>query len=308
MIICSAVFFACSAVSALTGKKVCKHFRKKADVAGAGRVEQMNECESRVVYIVRDLMDSRRIVNVLDADKNLIYFFERVKSECCCCKKKNQVWKLISQYRAHVGTVFIKKYKYWIEFPRRDNMLHRAVKKQKCIGSKYHHFKFSKEDKARFRWYCTSFALDRVTAMEDPRHEYKQRVAQAYMPFAPKECKLNKKKIYTENLFVDYEIKYAHTLIDREVLITTAFISIMTQWRKSKKIYCPLTDKKKIKKKKLFPVIKVKYTAKTMACAVSRKLKVAKCMGLKLGKKRDMPSFNYLPHGGELPPPYQALI
>lgn len=332
MIICSAVFCACSAVSALTGKKVCKHFRKKADVAGAGRVEPMNECETRIIYIVRDMLDSRRIINVLDADKNLIYTFEKVKSKCkckcccccccfkkccccykccCCCKKKKQVWKLISGYRAHVGTVFIEKCKYWIEFPHREDMLHRAVKKQKCIGSKYQHFKSCEEDKARFRWYRTSFALDRVTAMEDPRHECKQRVAHAYKLFAPKKCKLKKKKIYMENLFVDYQIKYDHTLIDRELLITTAFISIMTQWKKSKKTYCPENEKKKFKKRKVVPVIKVKrlvHKTKTTAGAVSRKLKVAKCMGLKLGKKKDMHPFNYMPHGGELPPPYQALM
>lgn len=235
LLIGSAVFCAASAISAAAGKKASSHFSKFADVAGCGRVIPMSDTKCKLLYITRDNVDSKGVINVLDENKMRIYSFERVK---CKIPKKSQTWVLITaSHRTVVGTVFLGKWKHWIEFPSKVDIPFRLVKKQRKLASKYQYFRYLKDEKSRYRWTRTSLVLDRVTAMEDPCQECKQRVAIARKLDSPstKIEKLKKKKAKKTNKFVNYEITYDTTLIDRELLIATAFISILTQWRKAKK-------------------------------------------------------------------------
>lgn len=301
LLIGSAIFCAISAVSAATGKKASSHFTKMADVAGDGRVIPMSDTQTKVLYIVRDMVDSKQVINVLDGNKLRIYSFERVKDKLFLQKiKKKQVWQLITaSQRTVAGTVCISQFKNWVEFPNKIDVPFRMVKKQRKIASQYQYFKYHRRENARFRWSRTSLVLDRVTATTDPCVECKQRVASARKLAAPqtKKEKLKKKKAIKYNKYVDYEITYDTTLIDRELLIATAFISIMSQWRKIKSAKVPSStiplNKKKVMLFKKSSVSKVKRVMNTGVVISKnknlqnvRKTKIAKSMMGKLVAKK----------------------
>lgn len=295
LMIGSAVFCAVSMISAAVGKKTSSHFSKFADVAGSGRVIPMSDTQTKILYIKQDTVDKKRVINVLDENKVRIYSFEKVKTKI---PKKKKTWILVTaNHRTVVGTVCLGKFKYLIEFPNKVDIPLRMVKNEKKLFSKYQYFRYHKQDSARYRWTRTSLVLDCVTAMEDPCKECKQRVAITRKLSAPstKKEKLQKKKAIKTNKYVDYEIAYDTTLIDRELLIATAFVSIMTQWRKAKKSKSPTTisKKSKIMKIKRDTGMKFKKAAGTSAAITEskvnrnmRKVKIAKSIVAKfLGKK-----------------------
>ena len=298
LVIGSAIFCALSFISAASGKKMSSHFRKIADVAGSGRAIPISETKCKILYIVRDTVDARNIINVLDENKSRIYSFERVKSSTM---KKKHTWQLItSNHRTVVGFVCVSTFKYWVEFFHKTETPFRLVKKQRRFASRYQYFRYLKEEHARYRWTRTSMVLDRVTALSDPYQECKQRVAIAHKLDSPyKLAKLRKFNAMRENQFVNYEILYDTTILDREVLISTAFISIMTQWRKAEKSQLPVPASR-LHTAKRSSTSKVRFARNTGTAAAEstvlqkiRKLRLIKNISRKL-RSGDPITSNYL--------------
>lgn len=267
LLIGSAAFAAFSLVSAATGKKVSSHYLKKSDVAGAGLSQGMCETRTRMMYIQRDPLSPKDVINVLDENRSRIYSFERVK---CKAPKKTRRWRMVTAgHRAVVGEVGIALWKSWVEFPGKPDIGFRLVKKQRKCASKYLYFRYRQGEPARYRWSRTSMALDRVTALaSDPCQESKQRVAFVRKLKTPKKLELLKRKGKGSES-VDYEVMYDETYLDRELFIATAFVAMMTQWRKSKKSK-PITaaggsKKNKVKFVKRQGVAKVKRAVNTGA-------------------------------------------
>lgn len=183
-------------------------------------------------------------------------------------KRESMVpWDLVNvNQRRIIARLGIKKAKSWVEFmPHNDISKSKGcyssnttiVKSQKAMllsgfcPSKYQTFLKSRDDEGkvcgRYEWSKLSMNLDWITPTNNPIVECRRRVAIARKLSSKNfkcltkvlNCVKDKIPTCTENSddsknVIDYEITYDSTLIPRELLVTTAFISIMTQWRRLK--------------------------------------------------------------------------
>lgn len=237
-------------------------------------------------------------------------------------KRESMVpWDLVNvNQRRIVARLGIKRAKSWIEFMPHYNMSKSKgcyssnmtiVKSQKsmllgvCCSSKYQTFLKARDGEGnvcgRYEWTKLAMNLDWITPTNNPAVECRRRVAIARKLSAKNfkcitkvlECTKDKIPSCVDNAdnannIIDYEITYDSTLIPRELLITTTFISIMTQWKHLKQtktlltqVGCPKVGKiKRIKRKVLMKtkhvlhmVMATSEMKTNMALIKSRKMK-----------------------------------
>lgn len=237
LLIGSAIFCGVTIACAITGGTVVHRYSKKVRVAHAKRIIPMSDINPQIVYLACDPVAGRRVINVLDRNKQVIYTFKRVKSKFRPKDWKRQKWEFVmANNRAVVATLLVSPNKSCIKFNDRIDMPFRMVKRQHRFASKYQYFRSREEDTARYRWTRSSLMLEKVMVAKDAPHQRcKQSVAMARnldAPYSLVEKLINKSPTQIPR-FVNYEIQYDRTCIDRELLLTTGFISIMTQWRRA---------------------------------------------------------------------------
>lgn len=237
-LVCSAAFCAGSLVKKVKFKKMScsKKLLMKKKKAGKRQFIPLSHENAQILYFERDSGNPEKVINILDESKCRIYSIQRNTELYKCGKEKPFApWNIVNTVdKVVIGTLGIKKDKSWVEFWDKADVHYRIIKSQCPIFPKYQQFKYHKNDVSRFRWSKKAMTLDRITPSLDGNcSEYKARAAFARKLTFP-ECisplqKLCKKKIQSKTI-IDYEVTYDSTLIDLELLIATAFISMMTQW------------------------------------------------------------------------------
>lgn len=300
---------ACSAAlcaSNMIGNKMAYSKKFSGDGKKGFRIIPLADDNTRVIYFERDSYNPKNVVNVLDENKTRIYSFERTPKPLLCLPSETLCpWDFITaNHRQIIGAVGAKKEKSWIEFCNKEDMQYRVVKPQKkCICPKYQQFKQHRDDVSRFRWSRYSMTLDKVTPSGDnPCIENRQRVAYA-RKLSFLKCKSPLKKCAMKSqskTIIDYQVTYDATLIDRELLVTTAFISMLTQWKLAKQQRSVASER--ISKKSQIKMIKTKAFIKAkraiMVGAVATEVKTG--MGIDKAKNAKGVLVKFM--GGRVPP------
>lgn len=263
---------ACSATLCVSNK-ICNKMAYSKKFAGkktGSHIIPLADENTKVVYFERDSYNPKTVVNVLDENKNRIYSFERAPKSMMCLPSGSLVpWDFITaNHRKIIGAVGVKKEKYWVEFCNKGEMTYRLVKPQKkCFKPKYQQFKQESDDMARFRWSRYGMTLDKVTLSHNNScSKIRRRVAYA-RKLSFLKCKSPLKKLAMKSqskTIIDYEVTYDATLIDRELLIATAFISMLTQWKTAKQQRSVAVSR--ISKKAQIKMIKAKAFIKAKRC------------------------------------------
>lgn len=270
------------------------------------RIIPLADENTKVIYFERDPYNPKTVVNVLDENKNRIYSFERSpKSKLCLPSESLVPWDFITaNHRQIIGAVGAKKEKSWVEFCNKGDMQYRIVRPQKkCICPKYLQFKQYKDDISKYRWARYAMTLDKVTpSCENPCVETRQRVAYA-RKLSFLKCKSPLKKCAMKSqskTIIDYEVTYDSTLIDRELLIATAFISMLTQWNKAKQQRSVATSR--VSKKAQIKMLKAKAFIKTKRAVTVGALATETKAGMSIDKAKNAKGMLVKFMGGTVPP------
>ncbi|CAN6603935.1 hypothetical protein TRVA0_002S03400 [Trichomonascus vanleenenianus] len=172
----------------------------------AQRVPLTNE-ELEGYYIRRERSDRNRIANIFDHNGQKIYTFER-KS------RLSPIWSMLScPDRREIATVFAGMKGRHIDFHSKPGLQHR-----KLFGVRKHLRKsrqFYLNDGAAYEWSRPTKYLERIINPGGGDEEVRERIAKARL---------------MRQFKFDYEIVMDPTKIDRDVVLATGFISIITQW------------------------------------------------------------------------------
>lgn len=160
-----------------------------------------------VYYIRRERTDRHHVANVYDSSGVKLYTIERGTMF-------TPVWSIVSaEERKEIGTLHAGLLNRYFDFNNKTDLKHRDI--GWSLGSNGATRQFHLNDGAAYEWRQGSRFLERIINPGGGDEEIHQRVAKARQ---------------LRTMRFDFEILVDETMIDRDVAIATAYISIMTQW------------------------------------------------------------------------------
>ncbi|ODV97989.1 hypothetical protein PACTADRAFT_481 [Pachysolen tannophilus NRRL Y-2460] len=161
-----------------------------------------------VYYIRRERADRQKVVNVFNGDGEKVYTIER-KSPL------NPVWSMYAfPSRRAVATIRAGFFLRAIDFHNKQGLQHRAITNESGLTTGRTR-SFYLNDGAKYSWTRGSKFLEKIINPKGGDEEIHERLA--------------KVKLMRQWKF-DFEMVLDEAKIDREVALSTAFISMLTQW------------------------------------------------------------------------------
>ncbi|ODV58343.1 uncharacterized protein ASCRUDRAFT_78030 [Ascoidea rubescens DSM 1968] len=161
-----------------------------------------------VYYVRRDRKNRHRSVNVFDSLGNKIYVFERGSP-------LNPVWALRKlPSRQEVATVKAGFFSTTTDFHNQANLQHRDVKSGWSLSSGTHK-SFYLNDGYEYQWNNGTKFLEKISSKDAGDEEVRERIAKARL---------------MRQFKFDFELIFDSEKINPEVVLSTSFISMLTQW------------------------------------------------------------------------------
>ncbi|CAK7896862.1 hypothetical protein CAAN1_04S05116 [[Candida] anglica] len=192
-----------------TGTFVLEHLGLKdlLDLhASAANITPLSE-HPTPFFVRQDRKDPNKKVKVFGANGVQLYTIERLSTF-------HPVWTLLTfPVRREVATINAGFTSRSVDFHNKPGMSHRDITVDSGLSGRYRSFYTT--DGAKYSWVRGSKFLEKVTNPNGGVEESRQRVA--------------KVKLMRQFKF-DFEVLVDEELIDREVVLSTAFVSMLTQW------------------------------------------------------------------------------
>lgn len=159
------------------------------------------------LYLRSDKKDGSRVVNVFDGNGTHVYTIER-KS------RFSSTWSLYEHpSRKEIATMHVGLVDRSFDFHTRRDLRHREMLGDTGFTGRSR--KFYLNDGAEYAWSRDSRYLDKIRNPGGLHEEYRERMARARL---------------MHQFRFDWELLIDETKIDREIVLATAFITMMTEW------------------------------------------------------------------------------
>lgn len=160
-----------------------------------------------VLYVRRERSDRHHVANVFDETGNKIYTIERRTMF-------TPVWSLLTASgRREVGTLHAGIMSRYFDLHEKPNIRHREL--PFAFGPAAYSRQFHADGGAGFVWDSESMFLEQIANPGCGEEEIRTRVAKVRQ---------------LRTMRFDYELLIDEMLVDREVALVTAYISMLTQW------------------------------------------------------------------------------
>lgn len=157
-------------------------------------------------YVRRDRFDRHNVVNVFARDGSKVYTFERKLP-------LNPVWAMRSfPHRHEVAAVRAGFFSTSVLWHRKQGLEHRTISRDSGLGGRHRLFVLAD---GKYLWLRDTKTLERVVNPGARQEEVRERVA--------------KVKLLRQFKF-DFEVLVDEGSVDREVVLATAFVLMLTQW------------------------------------------------------------------------------
>ncbi|ANB11494.1 hypothetical protein AWJ20_4309 [Sugiyamaella lignohabitans] len=197
------LFTVASLVAAHVGTRVVI----QAKNAFAAHHIPLDHSKATALYVRRDRRDRQRAVNVFDGNGNKVYTIER-KSRFI------PNWSIYEfPSRKEIATLHPGFMDRSVDFHHKPDIQHREMIAQNGISGRSRHFYL--QDGAPYEWSRMTRFLERVVNNGGGSEEVRERVARARL---------------MRQFRFDYELLIDESKIDREVVLATAFLSMITEW------------------------------------------------------------------------------
>lgn len=158
-------------------------------------------------YLRADRKDALRVINIFDAQGNQVYSIERISSY-------NPVWSLFTYpQRREVATINTGFLARAVDFHNKPGMTHRDVTSEYGLGGCFQSFYVA--DGMKYSWSRSHKVLEKVLNPNQGTEEVRTQISKVRL---------------MRQFKLDFEILVDESAIDREVVFSTAFVSILTQW------------------------------------------------------------------------------
>ena len=172
----------------------------------SGTTVPLSSLSSRY-YLRADRQDQLRVINIFDAQGNRAYSIERISGY-------NPVWSLFTYpQRREVATINTGFLARAVDFHNKPGMTHRDLTSEYGLGGCFQSFYV--DDGVRYSWSRSSKFLEKVLNPNQGTEEVRTQISKVRL---------------MRQFKLDFEILVDETAIDREVVFSTAFVSILTQW------------------------------------------------------------------------------
>ena len=172
----------------------------------SGTTVPLSSLSSRY-YLRADRQDQLRVINIFDAQGNRVYSIERISGY-------NPVWSLFTYpQRREVATINTGFLARAVDFHNKSGMTHRDLTSEYGLGGCFQSFYV--DDGVRYSWSRSSKFLEKVLNPNQGTEEVRTQISKVRL---------------MRQFKLDFEILVDETAIDREVVFSTAFVSILTQW------------------------------------------------------------------------------
>ena len=172
----------------------------------SGTTVPLSSLSSRY-YLRADRKDQLRVINIFDAQGNRVYSIERISGY-------NPVWSLFTYpQRREVATINTGFLARAVDFHNKPGMTHRDLTSEYGLGGCFQSFYV--DDGVRYSWSRSSKFLEKVLNPNQRTEEVRTQISKVRL---------------MRQFKLDFEILVDETAIDREVVFSTAFVSILTQW------------------------------------------------------------------------------
>ncbi|EDK39208.2 hypothetical protein PGUG_03306 [Meyerozyma guilliermondii ATCC 6260] len=172
----------------------------------SGTTVPLSSSSSRY-YLRADRKDQSRVINIFDAQGNRVYSIERISGY-------NPVWSLFTYpQRREVATINTGFLARAVDFHNKPGMTHRDLTSEYGLGGCFQSFYV--DDGVRYSWSRSSKFLEKVLNPNQRTEEVRTQISKVRL---------------MRQFKLDFEILVDETAIDREVVFSTAFVSILTQW------------------------------------------------------------------------------
>lgn len=172
----------------------------------SGTTVPLSSLSSRY-YLRADRKDQLRVINIFDAQGNQVYSIERISGY-------NPVWSLFTYpQRREVATINTGFLARAVDFHNKPGMTHRDLTSEYGLGGCFQSFYV--DDGVRYSWSRSSKFLEKVLNPNQGTEEVRTQISKVRL---------------MRQFKLDFEILVDETAIDREVVFSTAFVSILTQW------------------------------------------------------------------------------
>lgn len=178
------------------------------ELRNTGSADQIPLTDEPLVYYVRrERKDRRRVINVFDQNGNKKYTIER-KTQF------SPIWCFLEYPgRIEVSTIRAGLFDQSVDFHHKPGLQHRGISIGFNLTGPYR--KFYLNDGAEYEWSRPTRYLERVINPGGGDEERRERIAKARL---------------MRRYRFDYEVLIDPKKIDPEVALSTAFISMNTQW------------------------------------------------------------------------------
>ncbi|ODQ80225.1 hypothetical protein BABINDRAFT_35852 [Babjeviella inositovora NRRL Y-12698] len=158
-------------------------------------------------FVRRDRFDRQRKVNVFAGDGTKVYTIERKSA-------LNPVWMMYTfPQRREVATIRAGLFMRAVDWHNKAGLEHRAITNDSGLAGRYRSFYLS--DGAKYSWTRGTKCLEKVINPNGGTEEMRSRIAKVKL---------------LRQFKMDFEVLVDEAQIDREVVLATAFISMLTQW------------------------------------------------------------------------------
>ena len=172
----------------------------------SGTTVPLSSLSSRY-YLRADRQDQLRVINIFDAQGNRVYSIERISGY-------NPVWSLFTYpQRREVATINTGFLARAVDFHNKPGMTHRDLTSEYGLGGCFQSFYV--DDGVRYSWSRSSKKKKKVLNPNQGTEEVRTQISKVRL---------------MRQFKLDFEILVDETAIDREVVFSTAFVSILTQW------------------------------------------------------------------------------
>lgn len=208
MLSSTAVFTVNAAISFSTLFVESLGFKPIMSVARDGAAQRTAFTETPVVYYLRrERTDRHRIANIYDHNGTKIYTIERRTVF-------TPVWSMLTvKERREVATLHAGFVNRYFDFNNKQGLCHRDI--AWAFGPAGLTRRFHLNDGAAYEWRKGSKFLERIINPGSGEEEVRQRVAKVRQ---------------LRTMSFEYEILVDESMIDRDIVLVTAYIAMLTQW------------------------------------------------------------------------------
>lgn len=158
-------------------------------------------------FVRADKFDGQRKIRIFTGKGLQVYSIERLSTF-------HPVWTMLTfPERKEIATINVGLTNRSVDFHNKPGMSHRDISVDFGLNGRYRSFYTT--DGAKYSWVRGSKFLERVSNPNGGVEEFRQRIA--------------KVKLMRQFKF-DFEVLIDEELVDKEVVLSTAFVSMITQW------------------------------------------------------------------------------